>query len=347
MTTALTLFNDGSQLPAHLADWEIADNISAHDQIPQLSFRGKVWRLVLKGEETVITNADQEPAQSVQVVILDYNKKRSRAYYPGAYEEGKSTAPTCWSNDGDTPDASVQDKQSPTCGSCKWAAKGSKVTDSGKAVTACTQYKRMVVVPVTDVNFEPLLVKLPQTSLWDKDNDENEAKRFYAFDQYLDFLKRNGVPHTAKMVTKIKFDSRTAYPKLLFGPIAFLPADLLPGVKAQVDNHEKLDKLLNVAPISGDRESAPAPAEFQPAAAPPAQQAEVVKPEVKAPPKGRPKAKATEAEEAAPAFGGNGKAAAPAAKAPTTDVPPATVAVSSAKPAANPGLATLLAGWDD
>jgi hypothetical protein len=61
--------------------------------------------------------------------------------------------------------------------------------------------------------------------MWDKDNKENENAGFYAFDQFMDFIKTKGVDHTARVIMKIKFDSRTSYPKLLFKAHAWTPAE--------------------------------------------------------------------------------------------------------------------------
>lgn len=234
-TTALTLF-DKKPLPAEIAAsfGGMQNNIPERVTTPQLSFRGKAWRVVLKGVENVIYNRDNEPVQTVKVIILDLHPRRSRAYFEGTYEEGKAQQPVCWSDDGVTPDPTSPKKQSEACATCPQAAKGSKITDNNKAVAACGQFKRCAVVPAQDINFEPLLLKIPQTSLWDKDNEENEGKGFFAFDQYMDMLHRNGVPHSASVVTKIRFDPRTSYPKLVFGADDWVPAD----------QHEKVKELV-------------------------------------------------------------------------------------------------------
>jgi hypothetical protein len=349
MGTEVTLFEGGAALPAHLNDLNADKNIVGRDQVPSLSFRGKVWRVVLDSKEEIVLNTDQEPAQSVPVVILDYNKKRSRAYYEGAYEEGKNKAPTCWSKDGELPDESVENKQSTTCASCKWAVKGSRTSDTGAKLTACSQFKRMVIVPATNVKHPILLVKIPQTSMWDKDNKDNEAKNFFAFDQYMDFLRARGINHTATVITKIKFDSRMAYPKLIFGPMGYLPQELVEDVRVHLNNKEAIDKLLNTMSdmAGGERGAAPVPEEYkQPEAATvqtqEAQPAQTTAPAPAATPAApaapKPTPRPRPAKPAAPA------AAAPAAIPPVAEEP---VPVSTAKPSANPGLAEMMKNWDD
>jgi hypothetical protein len=350
---------EGAQLPEHLVDIGLEDNVVGRDQIPQLSFRGKVWRGIIDGIETIVPAADGEPATSVQVVILDYNKKRSRAYYEGAYVEGQNKAPVCWSKDGEVPDESVQQKQHPTCAGCPQSVKGSRVTDSNKAVAACGQYKRAVVVPEQDVSFEPLLIKIPQTSMWDKDNKENEAKGWFAFDQYMDMLKARGVMHTAKVITRIKFDSRMAYPKLLFKAVDYTPAEAVPKIKAQLAKKEKIEALLNTMPdmAGGERETAPTPEGFvepaQQATAAPAATAAAATPVGAAAPAAprAPRGRPAKAPAAAPQ---TAQAPQPVVTQADDDDRPAagfgpttapSIPVSTAKPATSKGLENLLAGW--
>lgn len=227
-------------VPAHIAKFlNEHSNIDPKDTVPQLSFRGKVWRIVLDGEETTVTK-DEEPISTVRVVVLDHNKARSRSFYEGAYEEGKAQMPRCWSSDGVAPDESVKEPIATACSKCPNAVKGSKISANGKEMTACSQYKRVAVIPHNDLTFSPLLLRIPQTSMWDKNNDENEAKGWYAWDQYLDMLRTRGAVHTSIVITKIKFDSRTAYPKLLFAAHDYLaPADLA-----------AVGKLLGTAPVT-------------------------------------------------------------------------------------------------
>jgi hypothetical protein len=104
-------------------------------------------------------------------------------------------------------------------------------------------FKRLVVVPATDLTFDALLLRLAQTSMWDGKNDENEAKGFYAWDQYVEFLRKRGCNHTALLVTKIKFDPRVAYPKLLFGATRYLDKDEWAMVKERTEEEATMSLL--------------------------------------------------------------------------------------------------------
>lgn len=222
--TAVVPFFQQTNVPAELTSIFGESNIAERNLIPSLTFRGKVWRITVAGEtHDLMTGEDPKP--SVDVVVLAQLPRRSRSFYEGAFVEGENKAPRCWSTDGAVPDAEVTEPVAQTCASCPNSVKGSKITDNGKQVAACSQFRRLVVVPSSDLNFEPLLLRIPQTSIWDKDNAENEQKGFYAWDQYIDMLRTRNVNHTAQVVTKLKFDKRMAYPKLLFGPVRFVSTE--------------------------------------------------------------------------------------------------------------------------
>lgn len=199
-------------------------NIAKRDLVPSLTFRGKVWRITVAGETHDLMNGE-DPRPSIDVIVLAQLPRRSRSFYEGTFVEGENKAPRCWSTDGVVPDTEVSEPIAKTCASCPNSVKGSKITDNGKQVSACSQFRRLVVIPANDLGFEPLLLRIPQTSIWDKDNAENEQKGFYAWDQYVDMLRTRNVNHTAQVVTRLRFDKRMAYPKILFGPVRFITTD--------------------------------------------------------------------------------------------------------------------------
>lgn len=232
-------FSPDAKAPAHLAGMFEGSNIAPKLSTNQLSVKGKVWRRVINGEETQLTrrneSGDVESVQIVSLIVLDQNRNRSRAFHSGGYEEGKNAAPTCYSADGVTPDADVKDPCAKTCATCPNSVKGSKITESGKATSACSPLKRIAVVPTGGVTTHPvMLLKMAQTSIWDKDNGENEAAGWYAWDQYLDMLRARGAKHTATVETKVKFDIRVAYPKLLFSAARWLNPDEAMAAKARL-----------------------------------------------------------------------------------------------------------------
>lgn len=248
MSNALTIF-DSPQLavPEHLRDtFGDEKNIAERTTVPSLSYEGKVWTISANGERTKLmkrdADGDEIPMAVMRVAVLDYAKRRGRAYYEGTYDPGKPGAPLCWSEDGIKPHPSVAEPKCGTCDGCPLAVKGSKVTDSGKAVTACSQHRMVVVAPIGKLNM-PLRMKLAITSDWDKNSPELEKEGWFAFNNYTDFLRTKGINHTATVVTKMRFDPNVAYPKVMFSPDRWLNEDEAATVKPLLKS-EQVSSLL-------------------------------------------------------------------------------------------------------
>jgi hypothetical protein len=221
MSSELTLFERPADLPAEVATFlDEETNIPPKQTVPSLSYEGKTWTISLEGEKTKLMrkNADgeSEPITTFSVIILDWNKRRGRSYYEGAYDPNKPLPPVCWSEDGVKPHDSITDPQCATCAKCPMSVKGSKVTEQGKAVVACSEHRMIVVVPASKPEFQPLRMKLAQTSDWDGQSSDQEAQGWYAFKNYTDMLRARGVDHTAEIVTKMRFDPDSTWPKVMF-----------------------------------------------------------------------------------------------------------------------------------
>jgi hypothetical protein len=240
MSKALTIFNTPQPADPSYVDDIFGEERNINDRVtvPALSYEGKVWTMSVNGEKTKVTkrtdDGDVEPVSTMRVVVLDYAKRRGRAYYEGSYDPSKPGSPLCWSDDGIKPHPAVTMPKCGTCDGCPMAVKGSKITDQGKAVTACSQHRMIVVVPAGKLDFTPMRMKLAITSDWDKNSPELEQQGWFAFNNYTDFLRTKNVPHTAAIVTKMKFDPNVPYPKVMFSPDRWLEADELAQIKPVV-----------------------------------------------------------------------------------------------------------------
>lgn len=230
MTNDLTIFDGNNfQVPAHILEaFGGESNLEKRTSVNSLSYEGKVWAVTIDGEKRRLTRTneegDEEPIPTMRVVILDAAKNRGRTYYEGAYDPGKIGSPKCWSDDGNAPHSSVSEPMCDSCKTCPMAAKGSKITEQGKAIAACSQHRMLAVVPEGKLDSTPLRLKIAITSDWDADSAKGEEgkKGWFAFSNYKDFLISRNLQHTAAIVTKIKFDNNVAYPKLLFSPDRWL-----------------------------------------------------------------------------------------------------------------------------
>jgi hypothetical protein len=96
-------------------------------------------------------------------------------------------------------------------------------------------------------------MKLAITSLWDKTSDEHTAQKWFAFDNYIDYMRANNITNTAVVVTKMKFDPNVAYPKILFSGDRWLTPEELDVVRPRTTSDE-VKKLISgtFTPASGD-----------------------------------------------------------------------------------------------
>jgi len=339
---AVTLLDqyDPNAVPAHLADFGDDSNIQPKQTVPTLSYEGKVWTVILNGEKQRLTrrneDGEKEPLQTFKGVILNYNQKRGRTYYEGAYDPNKPAMPLCWSDDGIKPHEAVENPVSPKCDGCPMSIKGSKQTEQGKATTACSQHRMLVVVPASKLDFQPLRMKLAITSDWDSQSPDLAQQGWFAFQQYLDHFRAKKVPHTAMVVTKFKFDPGTAFPKVLFSPDRWLNEE----ETAQVRSIWKSEEVLSLlggswTPNGGDGTKAEVPAPAAPKAAPKAAAPAAAPKAAKPAPKPAPEPAEDDGEEMDLSGMEDGEEAPAPAPKPTkaTAAPKATKAAPKAAPA--------------
>lgn len=214
-----------TQLPAHLQSVigaEVFDEFAGGvaSGFPVISYRGKVWRVKIGGEEQMHTDEDGNALPTIDVVLLKSNPLPSKTFYESGYVEGDQGKPRCWSSDGVKPDTGVTAPISPTCQACPNHVWGSKITEQGKPTRACQDVRRAAVCmahqleevaegkrPAEDVDI--MLLRVPPASL-------NPLK-----DYAEGVLKPKGIPPYV-IVTRISFEAEAAYPRFKFKGSRFL-----------------------------------------------------------------------------------------------------------------------------
>lgn len=194
------------------ASTPVEDDLSAGIQASFgiVGYKGKVWSIRYRGDETQLMREDGDgPKSSINVVIVKSSKHISKIFYKDGYVEGSTAAPDCFSNNGVVPDPASTAKQCDTCALCPHNAWGSRITPAGKPGKACSDSKRIAVVPENDLANEafggPMLLRVPAASLQD----------LAAYGQKMQQL---GYPYFS-IVTKISFDPAESYPKFKFSAV--------------------------------------------------------------------------------------------------------------------------------
>ena len=248
-----------------------------------VGYRGKVWRTKHRGEERPIMRPDGDgPEASLRIVIVRAAANKSKIFYKNGYVEGSSAPPDCWSSNGTTPDASIQSPQHANCLACPQNKPGSKVSPSGKPARACSDSKRLAIVPLDDLDNEtfngPMLLRVPGGSLTDLVNFSQK-------------MKSAGYPYQSYGV-KIGFDMNEAYPKFTYSAIRPLTDEEADKVAALYDDPRTMRILAEDADAAPAKPAAAAPAVTFEEAAPAKLAAPEPKPEPK---KEAPKAAAKKA----------------------------------------------------
>ena len=253
----------------------LADGIGGSYGI--IKYKGKVWSLVLRGEQYTFLKDDGYPLEFLDFVILQQAKNKSKSYYPN-YEDGNTDAPLCASIDGILPDEGVTQQQATACALCPrnvW-----KKNEEGKKVRECADYKRIAVLLMPaqtkkllgEALMEPVFLRIPGASLQALAMmGEQTAKQGYHFSSY---------------ITRADFDPQQSYPKMRFKAIQALtdreapvvlplrkdPLALriigedqvraaLPAPAAPVPQAQQVETgLVDVTPKAAAPEAAPAPA---------------------------------------------------------------------------------------
>jgi len=198
------------EVPAYLKRAGLDDltkSLAGNTGLKRISIRGGVFRMMVNGEEIT-----KNEGRAMNVVIVNGGKNIARQFYAGKYVAGESSAPDCWSNDGKTPDVSVEEPQADTCEGCPQNIKGSGQGDS----RACTFKQRLAVLLADDIDGDVFQLVLPAKSIFGRDDLDKMP-----FQQYAKYVGAQGKSINT-LVTELRLDSNSDTPKLTFKPVRYL-----------------------------------------------------------------------------------------------------------------------------
>jgi hypothetical protein len=212
----VALFNP-SQVPAFARKAEMSEIAkalaggSAGSSGKRISIKGCVFRLVADGKEVAAVDE-----RFLDVVIVKAAPKVARVFYAAKYDKDASAAaPDCQSNDGDKPDPKSKAPQSESCVSCPQNIAGSGNGNS----RACRYQQRLAVTLANDIEGDVMQLSLPATSIFGKEEGDNRPLQAYAR-----WLVAQGVDPST-VVTRMKFDTASESPKLVFKAMRWLTDD--------------------------------------------------------------------------------------------------------------------------
>jgi len=241
----LTLFK--GNLPSYLKTVELDEDtksmLGGNRGGHRISTANGAFSMVVDGK--VIATREE---RYINVVIVRMAQNDSRTFYDGAYKEGESKPPQCWSSDNVRPDAGVANPQSKTCADCPNNIKGSSASGEGKA---CRTSRKLAVVLENDIEGNIYQFNLPATSVY----GQGEPNK-WPLKPYVQYLGNNGVPIGAA-ITEMKFDLVNKG-RINFRPVKPLQEDEFAIIRARGEDPAALNALrLTVAQT--DKVALPAP----------------------------------------------------------------------------------------
>ena len=205
----ITLFNQ--DLPDYLKDVqldEVTKALVGNNSSKRISLRGGKFRMVVNGEEILTSNSD-----ALNVVIVNAAKDVSRTFYAKVYNPKEDAAPPdCWSNNGVTPDATVEAPQHHNCTECPQNVKGSGA-GGGRA---CRHFRRVAVALSDDIGGDVYQLQLASKSIFGKGDLTHMP-----FEQYVKYVGSQGY-NLNTLTTEMRFDPDSDTAKLFFKPLKFL-----------------------------------------------------------------------------------------------------------------------------
>lgn len=258
MANEISLFNSNTDVDLSYLkgiDDPLTKQLAGGGSSKRISIRGGVFRMMVGGQEVA-----KSPDRHLNIVIVDAAPSISRTYYKGTYQEGVTTAPTCWSDDGVKPDKTVPEPRHSNCNDCPMNVKGSGQGD-GKA---CRYSQRLAVALANNISGDVYGLTLAATSLFGKGDDSHMPLQ-----QYIKKLAGHGLPPRA-VVTKVQFDLDSATPKLVFSAERPLSQSDYNTIVEQSQSEDS--RAAVAAPNYARAGSTPAPVQIAPAIAAPVEE---------------------------------------------------------------------------
>lgn len=249
------------QLPGWMdTTFDAGAGIGSFDAPPRISIRGGRFHLVdADGQEV---DSQEHNGVALDVIVVGAGKSLSKLYYPGAYDpSAEAVQPACFSDNGVGPSERASDPQSPTCSSCPHNAWGSKITPSGSKVKACSDLKKLAVILESNPTGAVYQLAIPAASLkgWQK---------------ITSMFATRGVPIMA-VSFRATFDTAASYPKLVFSPKGWIPAETAQIVQKLIQDGTEIGVAVGssdrpvqalAAPTASPAETQRLPSEFPPQA---------------------------------------------------------------------------------
>jgi hypothetical protein len=184
---------------------------------------------------------------NLNVIVVSASPKVGRIFYAKQWTpEAEPSAPDCFSNNGQSPDASSTSPQAERCDSCQQNIKGSGQGNS----KACRYSRRIAVVLEEDfgssLEGEVYQMNLASKSLFGDSVGDNT----HPFESYTKYLANNG-KSLDYVVTQLSFNEDNDNQSILFTPTRFINKGEY-AVTSKVAAKPEVQKMVIMTPYQAD-----------------------------------------------------------------------------------------------
>jgi hypothetical protein len=220
---------------------ELTKNLAGRTGVKRIVPKNGIFRKVVGGEEMGKVKGDLE------VVVINASPKVGRIFYAKQWTpEAEPTAPDCFSNDGNVPDAGSTNAQSDRCDTCEQNIKGSGMGNS----KACRYSRRIAVTLVEDfgtsLEGSVYQMNLASKSLFGDSVGDNT----HPFESYTKYLANNG-KSLDYVVTQLSFNEDNDNQSILFTPVRFINKEQY-AVTSKAAVLPETQKMVTMTPYQAD-----------------------------------------------------------------------------------------------
>lgn len=225
---------------------ELTKSLMGSSSTKRIVPKNGIFRKEVGGKEMGKVKGD------LNVIVVNASPKVGRIFYAKQWTpDAEPTAPDCFSNDGNTPDAGSANKQADRCDNCQQNIKGSGMGNS----KACRYSRRIAVLLEDDFNT-PLEGEVYQMNLASKSLfGDSPAENIHTFENYVKYLGNNG-KSLDWYITRISFNEDNDNQSLLFAAVEHIKRNHYE-VITKVGNTPAVQKMITMTPYQAQTGNAP------------------------------------------------------------------------------------------
>ena len=183
---------------------------------------------------------------NLNVIVVSASPKVGRIFYAKQWTpESEPSAPDCFSNNGQSPDASSASPQAERCDSCQQNIKG-----SGQGNSKACRYSRRIAVVLEEDFGSSLEGEVYQMNLASKSLFGDTKGDKFEFENYTKYLANNG-KSVDWFVTQISFNEDNDNQSVLFTPTRFIRKEEF-DVTSKLTAKPEVQKLVIRTPYQAD-----------------------------------------------------------------------------------------------